>query len=215
MAVANHSFQYFLFLLLLSLFRLHVCVNVLHVVELLKTFNHLVDGSTLLSVKVLKVVRYVCELATDIFEALLLEELLYLCVSLYVVTIDSDCALLVVLVKLVLYVEVDKLKDKLFHIYAVLLLKSEHTLVVEEVRKRTCCTECTIELVEHRANVAYSTCSVVGKCVNEDSDAMRAISLVCYFLVLALVFTHCVLDSTLDVVFRHILTLTCSDDRTE
>ena len=84
MAVANHSFQYFLFLLLLSLFRLHVCVDVLYIIELLKALNHLVDGSTLLSIKVLKVVRYVCELATDIFEALLLEELLDLCVSLYI-----------------------------------------------------------------------------------------------------------------------------------
>ena len=76
MAVANHSFQYFLFLLLLSLFRLHVCVNVLYIVELLKTFNHFVDSSTLLSVKVLKVVRHVCKLATDILETLLLKELL-------------------------------------------------------------------------------------------------------------------------------------------
>ncbi len=37
------------------------------------------------------------------------------------------------LIKLVLYVEVDKLKDKLFHVYVVLLLEGEHALVVEEV----------------------------------------------------------------------------------
>ena len=44
---------------------------------------------------------------------------------------------------------------------------------------------------------------------------MRAVSLVCHFLVVALVFTHSVLYSTLDVVLRHVLTLADSDDRTQ
>ena len=49
---------------------------------------------------------------------------------------------------------------------------------------------------------------------DENGDAMRAISLVSHTLVITLVFTHSVLDGTLDVVFRHVFALTGSDDRT-
>ena len=41
---------------------------------------------------------------------------------------------------------------------------------------------------------------------------MRSISLVSNFLVFTLVFTHSVLDSTLDIVLRHVLALRISDD---
>lgn len=44
---------------------------------------------------------------------------------------------------------------------------------------------------------------------------MRSIALVRNLLVLALVFTHCVFDSALDVVLRHILAFAGSDDSTQ
>ena len=100
-------FQKSLTLLSRNLLRLHVGVDVLHVVKLLKTLHHLVDGCTLLSVDVLKVVRHVSKLTADVLEALVLKELLNLSVSLYVVAVDGDCAFFLVLIKLVLYVEVE------------------------------------------------------------------------------------------------------------
>ena len=53
-----------LLLLPLSL-RLHVCKDVLNVVELFKALNHLFDGFTLSGCYVLVVVGAVCHLAAD------------------------------------------------------------------------------------------------------------------------------------------------------
>ena len=61
----------------LVLVGLHVCEDILNVVELLELLNHLVDGLTLLGCDVLLVVGDVGELTADILEALLLEVLLY------------------------------------------------------------------------------------------------------------------------------------------
>ena len=195
---------------LLGLFLgLHVGVDVLHVVKFFKTLYHLVDGGTLVAAQVLQVVGHIGELAADVLEALLLKELLDLCILLHVVAVDGDGAFLVVDVILVLNAEVDKLQDKVVHVDAVFLLEGEHTLVVEEVRQRACCAQGAAKLVEHRAHVAYGAGGVVGEGVDEDGDAVGAVALVCHFFIFALVLAHGVLDGTLDVVFRHVLALAC------
>ena len=131
------------------------------------------------------------------------------------ITIDSDFACFLVLVVFIFYSVVDEVENHLVHINTVLLLECEHALVVEEEREATCGTHVTIELIEDRTNVAYSTSGVVGKSVNEDSYSVRTISLVSNLLVFALILTHSVLDSTLDVVLRHVLALSISDDSTK
>ena len=131
------------------------------------------------------------------------------------VAIDCYCSLFLILIIFVLYVEVDELKDKFVHVQTFLLLECEHTLVIEEIRQRTGSTECSVELVEHRTHVAYGTCGVVGKRIYEDCYSVRAISLISNLLIVALVLAKRVLDGTLDVILRHVLTLTCCDDRTQ
>ena len=130
-------------------------------------------------------------------------------------TIDCDFVVLLILIKLIFYAVVDQVENHLIHIQTFLLLECEHSLVVEEERQRTCCTQVSAELVEDRTNVSNSTCSVVCQSINEDSHSVRAISLVCYFLVIAGILATSVLDGTSDVILRHVLTLTVSDDSTQ
>ena len=61
---------------LLLHFRLHVRVDGLHVVEVLQTLNHLVDGLALLGRHVLQVVGDTGELCTCHLETVLLQVLL-------------------------------------------------------------------------------------------------------------------------------------------
>ena len=131
------------------------------------------------------------------------------------VAIDGDCSLFFVLVELVFYTVVDEVEDEFLHVDALLLLEGKYALMVEKERQAAHRTEVAIELIEDAANVADSTCGVVGQSIHEDGNAVRAIAFIGHCLVVALVFTHCVLDSTLDVVLRHVLTLCRCDDGTQ
>ena len=68
---------------------------------------------------------------------------------------------------------------------------------------------------EYRAYIGYRTSGIISQCIHKDSNPVRTVSFVSHALVVALVFTHCVLNCTFDIVLRHILTLTSSDDRTQ
>ena len=71
------------------------------------------------------------------------------------------------------------------------------------------------ENLRHRTNVTNGTSGVISQGVNEDSYSVRAISLVSHLLIVTLVLTHSVFDGTLDVVFRHVLALSVSNDSTQ
>ena len=130
-------------------------------------------------------------------------------------SVDCDFILFFILIVLIVNSIVNQIKDQLLHIYTLFLLEGEHSLMVEKEAKRALCTKITIELVENRTNITNRTSSVVCQCINKHSNSMRTITLVSHLLVVAGILTHRILNSTLDIVLRHVLTLTCSDDSTK
>ena len=87
--------------------------------------------------------------------------------------------------------------------------------MVEKERQRALSAKVAIEFVKHRAYITYGTCGVVSKGLYEHSNSMRTISFVSHLLVFALVLAHSILYGTLDIVFRHVLTLGISYNGTQ
>ena len=108
-----------------------------------------------------------------------------------------------------------QVEDQFFHVQPYLLLEGEDRLMVEEESERPLRAEVAVELVEDRTDIRYRTCRIVRQSIDEHGNPMRSIALVRHFLVVALVLAHRILDGTLDIVLRHILTLASSDDGTK
>ena len=87
--------------------------------------------------------------------------------------------------------------------------------MIKQESQRTCGTQISIKLVEYRTNITYSTSSVVGQRIHQNGNSVWTIAFISYFLIIALVFTKCIFDSTVNVVLRHVLTLSISNDGTQ
>ena len=131
------------------------------------------------------------------------------------ITIDRNCSFFLIFIIFIFHIIIYQVKNQLFHIQVLFLLESENTLMVEKKCQRTHCTQVSAEFVENGTHVRYGTGRVVGKCIYEYSYSVRAVSLIRHALIVTLVFTHRILDGTLDVILRHVFTLTSSDHRTE
>ena len=130
MPVKSSAYQGVILFCVCRNFWLHVGINSLNIVKLFQLLNHLVDSFTLLRSYILQIVRDVSELGTSYLETLSLQMLLNLaeaCRS----TVDSDFVVLLILIKLIFYILVNKFQDEFIHIEAILFLKSEHTLMIE------------------------------------------------------------------------------------
>ena len=131
------------------------------------------------------------------------------------ITIDSDCSFFIILFVFIFHIIIDQIQNQFFHIQSVFLLESEYTFVVEQERERSHCTEITAKLIKYRTNVSHRTGCVICQRIHKYSNTVRTVSFVSHALVVALVFTHCVFDSTFNIILRHIFTLTSSDHRTQ
>ena len=87
--------------------------------------------------------------------------------------------------------------------------------MVEKESQRTHSSEVTAEFIEYGAYISHRAGCIISQRIHKNSNSVRTVSFVSHALVVALVFTQCVFDSTFDIVFRHILTLTSSDYRTQ
>ena len=114
---------------------LHICIDILYIVEVLKTLNHLVDCFTLLIGNFLEVVGDVGEFGRGDFQSVFFEVRLDLCEA-FRITVDSDALLagifVFLFVEFVANSEVDEVKNHLVHVEVVLLLECELCEVVEE-----------------------------------------------------------------------------------
>ena len=130
------------------------------------------------------------------------------------ITIDSDCSLFIIFFVFIFHIIIDQIQNQFFHIQSVFLLESEYTFVVEQERERSHCTKITAKLIKYRTDISHCTGCVVCQGIYKYSNTVRAVPFVSHALVVALVFTHCVFDSTFNIILRHIFTLTSSDHRT-
>ena len=131
------------------------------------------------------------------------------------ITIDCDAVLLFILVVFILYTIINQIENHFVHIQPILLFEGEDCLVIKEERQRTLSSEITVEFVEDRTHITYCTRGVICQSLHEDGNSMRAISFVGDLLVITLVLTHRILDSTLDIVLRHILAFGIGNDSTQ
>ena len=127
-------------------------------------------------------------------------------------TVDSYFALLVIDIELIIHPIVNQLEYYFIHVNSVFLFESKHGLVVEQKAERTLSTQITVEFVEHRAYIAHGSGCIVGECFNEYGNPVRAVAFVGYFFVFALIFSHRIFDSPLNIILRHVFALAGCDD---
>ena len=85
---------------------------------------------------------------------------------------------------------------------------SENTLLLEHVAYAAACTKVAAMLREHVTNVSSSTVTVISQAAYHHSNACRTIAFVSDFLeALAFQSTCTLLDSTLNVVLRNVVSL--------
>ena len=135
--------------------------------------------------------------------------------KLFRVAINGNLIRLVVFVILVFNAIIDEVEHQLVHIQPFLFLKGEHTFVIEQEWQTARCAHVAIKLVEDGAHVGHGARGVVGQGVDKNGHAVRAITFIGHLLIFALVFSHCVFNCALNVIFRHVFALAVGNQSTK
>ena len=77
--------------------------------------------------------------------------------------------------------------------------------MLEQELQTAGCTQRTTVLVEITTYICYSTSRIVCRSFHKNSNTERTISLVVHFFIIGKILRDSPLDSTFDIIFRHVL----------